>query len=292
MNNVSEIVLPIRKAPQFESIKEFMIGSMLGDGGFAKVKNSIHIDSGKKYAMKMILISSLGVEDIENIQKEIEIHQSLKSKYIIDLIDYFQEDGYIYMVLEIAKNGNLYDYLNKNLFLDESILKNFWIQTLRSIDYLHSENIFMRDLKPENVLLDINLNIKLCDFGWACRLDDTEYRKLRGGTYIYMSPESLRGEIQGLSSDIWSLGVLLYEIFHNHEPFSIGLTAEEQLNYVLNNEIIYKRGINTEIVDMVRVLLNPDQALRPSTLEILKMDFITKNNDNDLNVNHNNNHGI
>ena len=85
---------------------------------------------------------------------------------------------------------------------------------------MHNKGFIMRDLKPENLLLDSKMNIKLCDFGWAAHMNDEEYRKLKSGTYAYMSPESLKGELQGKQSDIWSLGILLYELNYKKEPFS------------------------------------------------------------------------
>lgn len=78
----------------------------------------------------------------------------------------------------------------------------------------------MRDLKPENLLLDKNFDIKICDFGWTASLSSNdEYRKIPSGTFAYMSPESLRGELQGKGSDVWALGILLFEFFNGSEPY-------------------------------------------------------------------------
>ena len=78
----------------------------------------------------------------------------------------------------------------------------------------------MRDLKPENCLLTHDNRIKICDFGWACKFNDEEhYLKLQAGSLPYMSPESLRGDTSTQKTDIWSLGILLYELFFNKEPF-------------------------------------------------------------------------
>lgn len=95
-----------------------------------------------------------------NIQNEIKIHMKLDSPYIIKLIDYFQEDNSVFMILEYAVNGNLFNYLNrkKNLPLPE--IKKLFFQTVIGIEYIHQREIVLRDLKPENLLLDENMNIK------------------------------------------------------------------------------------------------------------------------------------
>ena len=274
MNSPRTINLPRRRTTKFNSISEFVLGSIIGDGGFAKVRKAIHINSGEKFAIKVIRLVTLGIDDVENVEKELEIHKSLDSKYIIKLVDYFLEAEVVYLVLELASKGNLFKFLNRNFPMKEDLIMKFWSQTVRAIDHLHNNQIFMRDLKPENVLLDENLDVKLCDFGWACRLSDMEYRKLKGGTYIYMSPESLKGEIQGLESDMWSLGVLLYELFHNREPFKLGVNASEQLQYVKRGVSTYTSRLPKGYKEMIESLLSVEQMKRPTTGQVLKSELV------------------
>ena len=83
--------------------------------------------------------------------------------------------------------------------------------------YIHSKGIVHRDIKPENILLDKNTDVKLCDFGWSALQADIW--KTFCGTYEYMAPEIFENFTYNYSVDIWSLGILLYELFHGHSPF-------------------------------------------------------------------------
>ena len=273
MKNV-EIKLPERKEIKFKSISEFEIGVMMGDGGFARVYKATHKTTLDKYALKIINTQTLSSGDVENIEKELEIHASLTSPFVINLVDFFQEKDKMYLVLEIASNGNLYKYMYKHFQLPLAKALTFWKGAVQGIQYLHSLNIYMRDIKPENILIDEDLNVKLCDFGWASRMSDEEYRKLKGGTYIYMSPENLRGELQGLESDMWSLGVLLYELTHYHEPFQIGLTAEEQLGFIKKGHIIFKEGLQGNVKEVILNLMNEDKSKRFTVTEVLDLEWI------------------
>lgn len=89
-----------------------------------------------------------------------------------------------------------------------------------AIKYIHDQEIFHRDLKPENILLDSNLNVKLCDFGFTAKEQKEVARTTFCGTYEYMAPETLQGMNQTKKTDIWSLGILLYELFHLQAPFA------------------------------------------------------------------------
>ena len=122
------------------------------------------------------------------ILQEIELHHSLKHPFIIKLYDYFFEDEKAYVILEYAKKGDIFNLINTST-VSEKVLMRMFVQTLTAFDYLHEQNILHRDLKPENVLLDSDLNIKLCDFGWATLYSDHEERNTLCGTLEYMAPE-------------------------------------------------------------------------------------------------------
>lgn len=274
MQDPVPISLPPRTNETFASVSEFFLGPIIGDGGFAKVRRGTHKVSKAKYALKIMRLASMGRGDIENIEKELEIHSKLDSPYVVKLVDFFVEQGFVYMVLEMADKGSLYSYMFKHFPLPQTEALRFWVGAVRGIDYLHSQDIYMRDLKSENVLLDRDLRVKLCDFGWASRMRDVPYRKLRGGTYIYMSPEGLRGELQDLASDLWALGVLLFELLHSTEPYKIGLSSKEQLQIIADSDIRFKDNLDARIKKLIQALMSPDKALRPSTAQILALDWV------------------
>jgi serine/threonine protein kinase len=270
------IKLPERPNQKFSSISEFNLGPLIGDGGFAKVRRATHKISKIKYAIKIMRLSSMGSGDKENIEKEIEIHSSIDSPHVVKLVDFFEENGMIYMILELMTKGNLYQYMYKQFPLSQKDALKFWRGTVQAIEYLHSLDIYMRDLKSENVLLDESLNVQICDFGWASRMSDIEYRQLQGGTYVYMSPESLRGELQDLSSDIWALGVLLFELIHYHEPYKIGLSSKEQLKIIQENEIIFKTDLDERIKNLILKLMSKQKENRLTAKQILEIEWVKR----------------
>ena len=128
------------------------------------------------------------------------------------------ENNFIYMVLEYAKNGNLYSHIFKKKKIEEKEALKYFKQAAEAVHYLHSQHIFHRDIKPENILLDSNFNFKLCDFGW-CSEEFVGQRKTFCGTFEYMAPEILFKKPYDYRIDIWSLGVLLFELTHGSAPF-------------------------------------------------------------------------
>ena len=110
--------------------------------------------------------------------------------------------------------------MNRKKQFTETEIATIFTQVIEAVEYIHSKGIILRDIKPENILVNIDqLQIKMCDFGWAAETSDIKWILNKAGTYVYMSPEALKGEFQTKKSDLWSLGVLMFELFFNVEPF-------------------------------------------------------------------------
>ena len=125
----------------------------------------------------------------------------------------------VYILLEYASNGCLFHYIHPKHGLPENLALRFLYQTALGIKYLHDQNIIHRDIKPENLLLDDAFDVKVCDFGWSCYLDDNAVRSTICGTYEYMPPEIVNEQYHTSKVDIWCLGILLYEMLHGRAPF-------------------------------------------------------------------------
>ena len=192
-------------------------GSKLGAGSFAKVSLVTHISNPDVlYAMKEV--EKRSAKSVQLIQKEVKLHASLSHPHIIKFIDFIDTPNRMYIFLEYARHGDMYGYINRNKLTDDECLRLFY-QTCEAISYIHGKNIMHRDLKPENILVDGDLNVKICDFGWSAEYLPTEIRQTLCGTYEYMAPEVFFRKQQTKKTDVWALGILLYELFHGNAPF-------------------------------------------------------------------------
>ena len=157
--------------------------------------------------------------DCANLRTEIKFHQEFKHPHIIGFVDCLQIHNMVYILLEYASNGCLFHYIHPKNGLPEYLALRFLYQTVLGIKYLHDQRILHRDIKPENLLLDDAFDIKICDFGWSCYLDENSVRSTICGTYEYMPPEIVNEQYHTNKVDIWCLGILLYEMLHGRAPF-------------------------------------------------------------------------
>lgn len=243
----------------------------LGEGSFAKVKMVVSKDNpSQKYAMKTINIR--GDKDRIQVFKEIQFHQSLLHENIIRFEDYIDNKKEIHIFLELAENGDLFSHINR-VRCSETELARFFVQTCRAMQYMHHKNIMHRDLKPENILLDAGYNIKVCDFGWSAEFNESVPRETLCGTFEYMAPEVLLRKKQTTKTDVWALGILLYELFHGNAPFR-GRRLEEVLERISKNTLAFKRTLNPLAKDLIARILKFYPHERPTVDQILESDFV------------------
>ena len=203
------------------TIGDYRVLRTLGSGTTCKVKLAQNIHNGEYYAIKIVKKAHFAEKpNLETkIYREISLMRMADHPHIIKLHDVLESSRHIYIVLEYAPNGELFDYLVKNKCFTEDVAIDIFRQIIYALEYLHQHNICHRDLKPENILLDKNNRIKLADFGFA--------RWMREGVAItscgsphYAAPEVIRGlEYDGKAADIWSAGVILFALLAGYLPF-------------------------------------------------------------------------
>ncbi|KAM3140557.1 hypothetical protein pb186bvf_007369 [Paramecium bursaria] len=187
----------------YEEIKE------IGHGTYGRVMLVQRV--GIYYAMKIIPKGLFKEVTNSQLQKEISIHKKMDHENIIKLYSFSQDRESLKMVMEYAEGGPL---LIQNI--QESEILYYFSQICSGIKYLHQNHIIHRDLKPENILLK-NQIVKLCDFGWSVEVENNQYRDTMCGTFEYMAPEITKGKYNN-KVDLWSLGVILYEMYHKKHP--------------------------------------------------------------------------
>lgn len=191
---------------------------------------------------------------------------------IIKFYQFFQHNNEVFIVLEYAENGNLFNYIRKKTYqpLPSKIRKMFW-KICEGVEYIHRKGFIHRDLKPENILLDKNFNPKICDFGWSAGVESTG-RETFCGTYEYIPPEIFESEAYDQKVDVWSLGILLFEMFHKKSPFqdkSIFKIYRKQIE----NKFSFKEDLGEAAKDLILAMLNTKANSRPTLSQVLRHAF-------------------
>ena len=262
----------------FSKVTDGFLPIELGTGAYGRVYLVSHNETKEEYALKVIekkkLLNMYGNCDI--IHNEIKIHSKLEHANIIRLYSVKETPKEINIIMEYAKNGNLYQLIsrNKSGFSEQKAFRYF-IQVVNAVYFLHENQIIHRDIKPENLLISENGTIKLCDFGWAKQLT-LKNRSSYCGTVEYMAPEIIESENYDYSVDIWSLGILLYELLMGHSPFKDKTIKNTIVNIKLH-DLKFDKEISHDCKDLINKLLEVNKEKRFNIKDILTHSFIKKN---------------
>lgn len=222
-NDTPHDELPDReKAREFYS--KYELHDVLGKGISSVVRQCTEKLTGKQYAAKIVEYNN--PEEREQTLREIEIMKSIESHpNIISIHDTFESDSFVFIVMELCPNGELFDYLTKVVRISEKKTRVLMQNILEAVHLLHNMNIVHRDLKPENILLDADMNLKISDFGFAVKLKENELLTDLCGTPGYLAPETLACSMYedqkgyGMEVDMWACGVILFTLLSGSAPF-------------------------------------------------------------------------
>ncbi|KYR01465.1 protein kinase 1 [Tieghemostelium lacteum] len=197
---------------------------VLGTGNFATVRLAVQKSSGEKYAVKIIDKKKMSMTSKrkDSLMDEVNVLSKVKHTNIISIVDKFETQKNLYLVLELVTGGELFDKIVENTKFSENICRFILKQLCDAVAYLHSKDIAHRDLKPENILLASpdSFVIKISDFGLSRALDEGMYMQTMCGTPQYVAPEVLQTK-SGYSKavDLWSVGVIMYILLCGFPPF-------------------------------------------------------------------------
>ena len=262
--------------------KPFIIGS----GSYGKVYLCKNIINNKYYAIKHMDKARLkkALKTLSGIYTEIDLQSKISHPNIIQLLYVHESKTKFDLVMEYASKGSLFDFIRKNRHLSEDLSFSIFIQVVNAVYFLHKNDLIHRDIKPENLLLfDKNL-VKLCDFGWCVSLNGGQ-RGTFCGTTEYMAPEMVNKKEYSKEIDIWSLGVLLYEMVHGHSPFiphKANFNEKEVMENIKIHNLKFDENISYECRDLICHLLDENISKRYKIEDIFNSDFVKRyeNNEN------------
>ncbi|GCC33026.1 hypothetical protein chiPu_0011492, partial [Chiloscyllium punctatum] len=214
---------------------------------------------------------------VQRVRNEVEIHCQLKHPSILELYNYFEDDNYVYLVLEMCHNGEMSRYLkNRKATFSEDEARHFMHHIVTGMLYLHSHGILHRDLTLSNLLLTSDMNIKIADFGLATQLKmPNEKHFTMCGTPNYIAPEIATHSAHGLESDVWSLGCMFYTFLVGKPPFDTD-TVKHTLNKVMLADYKMPTFISNEAQDLIYQLLRKNPEDRISLSSVLDHSFMLK----------------
>ena len=171
-------------------------GQFLGKGGFARVYEFACLDNRKVYAGKVIAKSTLKKPRAkQKVMSEIKIHRSLRNEHIVGFEHFFEDSENVYILLELCKNQTMSELLRRRKRLTELEVQSYLLQIISAVKYLHAKKVIHRDIKIGNLFINDRMEVKMGDFGLACKLEyDGQKRRTICGTPNYIAPEVLEGK--------------------------------------------------------------------------------------------------
>ncbi|XP_050524599.1 cGMP-dependent protein kinase, isozyme 2 forms cD5/T2 isoform X1 [Daktulosphaira vitifoliae] len=252
---------------EFQNLKlsDLQVLATLGVGGFGRVELvQVNNDSTRSFALKQMKKSQIvETRQQQHIMSEKEIMGEANCDFIVKLFKTFKDQKYLYMLMESCLGGELWTILRDRGHFDDSTTRFYTGCVVEAFDYLHSRNIIYRDLKPENLLLDISGYVKLVDFGFAKKLQNGRKTWTFCGTPEYVAPEVILNRGHDISADYWSLGVLMFELLTGTPPFT-GADPMKTYNIILKgiDAIEFPRNITRNARVLIKKLCRDNPAER------------------------------
>ncbi|XP_040399651.1 serine/threonine-protein kinase MARK2 isoform X3 [Cygnus olor] len=243
----------------------------IGKGNFAKVKLARHVLTGKEVAVKIIDKTQLNSSSLQKLFREVRIMKVLNHPNIVKLFEVIETEKTLYLVMEYASGGEVFDYLVAHGRMKEKEARAKFRQIVSAVQYCHQKFIVHRDLKAENLLLDADMNIKIADFGFSNEFTFGNKLDTFCGSPPYAAPELFQGKkYDGPEVDVWSLGVILYTLVSGSLPFD-GQNLKELRERVLRGKYRIPFYMSTDCENLLKkfLILNPTKR---GTLEQIMKD--------------------
>lgn len=252
---------------------KYEVIGLLGEGSFGRVYKANQIASSKVVALKVITKRGRSTKEIKGLRQECEIQSNLHHPNIIQMLDSFETENEIVVITEFA-HRELTDILSKEGYLSETRVQSIVWDLVSALYYLHSHRVLHRDLKPQNILLDLKNKAKLCDFGFARNMSTgTHVLTSIKGTPLYMAPELIEEHPYDHNADLWSLGCIIYELLVGTPPFCT-TSLLHLIRMIKHDQVQFPTFLSDVCVSFLKGLLHKDPGKRVAWPDLLKHPFV------------------
>ena len=270
---------PLRLLPEMSVVPGKLLGSyrmvdVVGEGSFGQVWKARKVGALQTVAIKLIPKAGKKEKEIQGLRQEIDILKTLRHENIIQMLDAFETPSDFCVVTEFAQ-GELFEILESDTSLSEEVVQTIAKQLVAALHYLHSNRIIHRDMKPQNILISADGTVKLCDFGFARAMSqDTFVLTSIKGTPLYMAPELVQEQPYTPAVDVWSMGVILYELFVGKPPFYT-TSIYKLIKQIVNQAPVYPSAMSNNFKSFLQRVLEKDPKKRLGWPELLRHPFVS-----------------
>ena len=270
----------LKNNKEYYQIGGYLIKNNLGEGTFGKVKLGIYLQTGEKFAVKIIDKKKLiEKNDQIHLKRELDLLQKLNHINIISVYEIFENIDNYFIVMEYCSKGELFNYIVNKQRLNENEASFFFYQLINGLEYIHSIGISHRDIKPENLLLTYNHVLKIIDFGLSNYYKEnfSKYLQTPCGSPCYSSPEMVSGKAyDGFKVDIWSCGIVLFAMLCGYLPFDDKNDDKIIFKKIVECEVKYPFFLSDISKDIINKLLIKDPNKRINMRQIKIHPFYLK----------------
>ncbi|KAH1466965.1 cAMP-dependent protein kinase catalytic subunit [Aspergillus fumigatus] len=236
-----------------------------GTGSFGRVHLVQSKHNHRFYAIKVLKKAQVvKMKQVEHTNDERRMLNRVRHPFLITLWGTWQDARNLYMVMDFVEGGELFSLLRKSQRFPNPVAKFYAAEVTLALEYLHSQQIIYRDLKPENLLLDRHGHLKITDFGFAKEVPDITWTLC--GTPDYLAPEVVSSKGYNKSVDWWSLGILIFEMLCGFTPFWDSGSPVKIYENILRGRVKYPPYLHPDAVDLLSQLITADLTKRLGNL--------------------------
>jgi protein kinase A len=246
-------------------LSDLELKETLGTGSFGRVRLCKYKNGTDYYAIKCLKKREIiKMKQVQHIIAEKTILLEISHPFIVNMLCSFQDEKKLFLVLEFVIGGEMFTHLRSAGRFPNDVAKFYHAELVLAFDYLHTKDIIYRDLKPENLLLDVKGHVKITDFGFAKKVPERTFTLC--GTPEYLAPEVIQSKGHGKAVDWWTMGILLYEFIAGYPPFYDD-TPFRIYEKILEGKVKFPNWFDSRARDLVKGLLMTDHTKRLGTLK-------------------------
>ncbi|KAF9015086.1 kinase-like domain-containing protein, partial [Cyathus striatus] len=266
-----------------------MRGELIGKGSYGRVYLALNATTGEVMAVKQVELPRIAkdlryseqLDVVRALRSESDTLRDLDHPNIVQYLGYEENADCLSIFLEYVPGGTIASCLRKYGKFDESISKSFTAQILNGLEYLHSKQILHRDLKSDNILVEINGSCKISDFGISKKAEGRAFTGMKGTVY-WMAPEVLDSDGKGYDSkvDIWSIGCILQEMWTGKRPWSGEELVAVMMKLVFDRKppplpSEMKHSLSANALEFLELCFQPDPTRRPSAALLKRHPYLS-----------------